>query len=198
MSKHWSPPRHTAQLRKSRIRRDPVRLANDPRIERKVEAISLERQLWGGVTGILAIAGALVALAIGISIATFSNYDPQAAAAEAARFAQCYNASGPNCVLDGNTVYVDRQKVRIAGLEVPKIQDARCPQERNSGIDAALRLAELLNGGKVTMGPPIRNPSGAEVRKIFVNGDDIAPAMLSAGLARPVGEDNVSWCASSD
>ena len=198
MSKHWNPPRHTAQLRKSRIRRDPVRLVNDPRIERKVEAVSLERQLWGGVSGILAIAAALVALAVGISIATFSNYDPQAAAAEAARFAQCYNAAGPNCVLDGNTVYVDRQKVRIAGLEVPKIQGAGCPEERSAGIDAALRLAELLNGGEVTMSAPIRNATGADVRKIFVNGDDIAPAMISAGLARPIGEDNASWCRSSE
>lgn len=193
VSKHWSPPRHTAKLRKSRIRREPVRLANDPRKERKVEAISLERQLWGGVTGILLIAGALVALAVGISIATFSNYDPVAAAADAARFAQCYNAAGPNCVLDGKTIYIDREKVRIAGVEVPKIQGAQCSDERSRGIDAALRLAELLNGGKVTMSAPIPNPSGA-VRKVFVNGDDVAPMLISAGLARPSEGDEQNWC----
>lgn len=193
MSKPWTPPRHTAKLRKSRIRREPVRLSSDPRKERKVEAISLERQLWGGVTGILLIAGALVALAVGISIATFSNYDAAAAAAEAARFGQCYNSAGPNCVLDGDTIYVEREKVRIAELEVPKIQGAQCPDERSRGIDAALRVAELLNSGKVTLSAPIQTSSGT-LRKVFVNGDDVAPTMIASGLARPSGGDEPGWC----
>ena len=62
MSKHWKPAKKAVELgppvRPSRIRRDPVRL------EKKVEAISEEREIAGGVVGVLAVAAALAALIV--------------------------------------------------------------------------------------------------------------------------------------
>lgn len=192
MSKHWTPPQQTSKLRKSRIRRDPVKLnGNGPREERKLEVNTLERQLWGGVTGIVLIAIALVVLAVGVSIATFSRAD---ASAQGPRFGQCYNAYGPNCVLTGNSLYFDGDKVQIAGLEVPAITGAKCAEERRRGIDSALRLAELLNGGNVTSSGPYRDSYGRTVRKLFVNGDDVAGKMINDDLGRRYDGGNQDWC----
>ena len=196
MSKHWKPAKKTVALRPavraSRIRREPVRLepAPDPA---KVEAKAREREMWGGVTGVLLFAAALAVLVVGVSAATIFRDDPDAAA-RANRFGQCYNALGPNCVLDGATIYVARQKVTIAGVDAPQIQDARCDAERSRGIDAAVRLADLLNSGKVTVSAPFRDAAGRTVRKVQVNGEDVGAAMVEAGVAREYDGTRQSWC----
>lgn len=192
MSKHWTPPQRTAKLRPSRIRRDPVKLnGNEPPQERKLEVNTLERQLWGGVTGIVLIAVALVVLAVGISIATFSRAD---ASAQGPRFGQCYNAYGPNCVLTGDSLYLDGDKVQIAGLDVPAITGAKCPEERERGIGAVLRLTELLNTGNVTESSPYRDFYGRTVRKVFVNGDDVAGKMIAGDFGRRYDGGEQGWC----
>ncbi|MEP7131261.1 MAG: thermonuclease family protein [Sphingomicrobium sp.] len=191
MSKLFQPPRKRVAPRPSRIRRDPVRI--EPQVSlAKVAAISSEREVWGGVAGVLVFAGALVVLAVGISAATIFHDDP-AAAARAARFGQCYN-SGPNCVIDGGTMRVGGRKLAIAGVDAPSIQDARCEAERSRGIDAAVRLSEMLNGGRVTVGGAFRDGSGREVRKVQVGGADVGDAMVDAGVVRTSEGTPQDWC----
>jgi micrococcal nuclease len=196
VSKHWTPPTRNAKLRPSRIRREPVKLNGfDPPKERKLQVNTLERQLWGGVTGIVLITVALVLLAVGISIATFSRAD---ASAQGPRFGQCYNNFGSNCVLTGDTLYLDGDKVQVANLEVPAITNAKCPEERDRGINAALRFAELLNGGTVTASVPYRDFYGRKVRKVFVNGDDVAGKMIADDVGRRFDGADQGWCASAN
>ncbi|MEO8454127.1 MAG: thermonuclease family protein, partial [Sphingomicrobium sp.] len=186
MSKHWTPRKPTVVLRPaqrpSRIRRDPVRLepALDPV---KAEANALEREMRGGVAGVLLFAAALAVLVIGISAATIFHDDP-GAAARAARFGQCYNADGPNCVVDGGTISIGGKTVAIAGIEAPQIQGARCADERAQGIEAAVRLVDLLNSGNVTVSTLFRDPYGRMVRKVRVGGDNVGKTLINAGVAR--------------
>ena len=86
------------------------------------------------------------------------------------------------------------QKVEIAGVEAPQIQDARCDAERSRGIDAAVRLADLLNSGKVSVGAPFRDPYGRAVRKVQVDGEDVAGTMVEAGVAREYDGKPQGWC----
>jgi micrococcal nuclease len=192
MSKHWKPGKKTVELRPvarpSRIRRDPVRIE-----EKKVQKRSEEREIWGGVAGVLLMAAAVTAVIVGISIATFSRYDP-AAEARTQRFAQCYDADGPNCVLDGDTIYVGGGKVQIAGIAAPQIQGAQCDAERSRGIDSAVRLADLLNSGKVTVSPAFRDEYGRGVRSVQVKGRDVAERMINIGLARRYFGERPNWC----
>ena len=86
------------------------------------------------------------------------------------------------------------QKVTIAGVEAPQIQDARCDAERNSGIDAAVRLADLLNSGKVSVSAPFQRHGGRTVRKVRVNGEDVGVALIDVGVAREYDGGRRSWC----
>lgn len=149
--------------------------------------------MWGGVTGVLLFAGAIVALVVGVSAATLFSVDPNAAA-RAARFDQCYAAAGGNCVADAGTIHVANQKFRIAGMAAPSISDARCDAERARGISAAVRLVALLNSGPVRVGRAVRDPSGAEVRKVTVDGEDVAKTMIAAGLALDPEDAADGWC----
>lgn len=198
MSKHWQPGGKKVAVRPSRIRRDPVRLVNVPRLDeasiQKAEINSRSRQMWGGVAGVIGLALALTVLIVGIGAATLSSYDPVAAAAQSKRFGQCYNTDGPNCVVDANTIYVGGAKYEVAGFAGPEIQDAGCAAERDRGIDAAVKMADLLNAGTVTVGPAVRDQDGRETHKIEVNGRDVAAVMLDTGLAHRGGTDRADWC----
>jgi micrococcal nuclease len=174
----------------SRIRRQPVPVAKVP------EPPTAQQEVVVGMAGIVLFAVALAVLIMGVSIATIFHDDPNAAA-RAAQFGQCYNSSGGNCVIDGDTIYVGGQKVGIAGIEVPKIADSKCEQERERGIDSAVRLADLLNRGKVVVGAPVREPDGQVRHTVQVGDSDVGIAMIDAGAARQYGDTN-GWCGDDD
>lgn len=197
MTRPWNPRKQTVALddaapRVSRIRRDPVLKVSAVDIA-KADASKREREMWGGVTGVALFAAAIFVLVIGVAIATVFRDDPDAQA-KARHFGQCYNAFGPNCVLDANTVRAQGETVRIAGMQAASVQGAQCEAERARGIDAAVRLANLLNTGKVTLGATSIDSRGREVRSVEVGGRDVGEAMVSMGLAKPDDGGSASWC----
>ncbi len=173
-------------MRPSRIRRDPVRH------EKEVQAASEERQIWGGVAGVLLIAVALAVAIVGLSIATIFN--DASGSAKTVRFGQCLTDYGPNCVVDGETIHVAGEEVQIAGVDAPEIQGSRCPQERDRGIDAAVQLADLLNSGEVTVSRPFRDDYGRIVRKVQVKGEDVAENLIGADADRRYDGTKQDWC----
>ena len=194
MSKHWKQPsRNSIAVRPSRIRRDPPpRMPTEAELQ-QADAQKRERELWSGVTGVLIFALGIAVVAIAIGAVTYSNLDPAAAAREAARFRQCYNG-GTNCVLDGDTIYFNRQKVEIAGIEAPLIKGASCSNEKLRGIDAAVGLAQLLNSGEVTVSNPFSDQYGRTVSNVAVDGKDVAKAMISSHLAKEYIGEKRTWC----
>ncbi len=192
MSKPWKPGRQTVELRPSRIRRDPVRLA-------KVEATppSPEQEVSTAVAGVLLFAFACAALVLGFSDITSYGNAATPGPARTAQFGYCANHKTPGCVLDGDTIYVGRKRVEIAGLDAPQISDAQCALEESRGVDAAVRLLALLNSGKVNVSSTFHDQFGRAVRKVEVDGRDVATAMISAGVAREYGGGRRSWCRQS-
>jgi endonuclease YncB( thermonuclease family) len=193
--------RQTPSGRPSRIRRDPVRIEKVRPLTKaeleKAEARARELEIWGGVAGVALFGLGIAALMIVIGTVTIV-YSRAATPAQSLRFEQCYTAAGPNCVIDGDTIRIGDQKVTIAGIAVPQIQDAQCPGERTRGIAAAVRLAGLLNGGKVTVGRAFLDDYGRQVRKVKVDGDDVGNAMIDAGVARDFDGKKQDWCSPSD
>jgi endonuclease YncB( thermonuclease family) len=193
VSKHFKPGAKPVALRPSRIRREPVRVPTEAELK-AAEVNKREREKWRAFAGVAFFAAGIAALAVGISAATYSRYDPAAAAAEAARFRQCYNTAEGNCVLDGDTIRYDRQWVEIAGIETAQIRGAACGDEKVEGIDAAVRLAVLLNSGEVSVSDPFKDPYGRTVRKVEVGGKDVARTMIAAGAGKRSIAGKRNWC----
>lgn len=194
MSKPWKPGREAVQLRPSRIRRDPVRLDKLDSVEAK--PLSPEREVWGAVAGVLLIAAGCTALVVGLSQVT-NTARPVAAAAPqepAARFGHCRTAVASDCVLDGDTLFIAGQRVEIAGIDAPEIHPARCKAEARRGIQAAVRLHELVNRGPVTLSGGGRGRDGQVSRKVAVGGLDVGNVLVASGLARDYGDGPRSWC----
>jgi endonuclease YncB( thermonuclease family) len=197
VSKHWKPGgRPKVELKPSRIRRRVPLLAEpaaDPRDEKQREIRRREREMWGGIAGVLLTAVALAVILVGTAAVTLFRNDP-VAAANAARWNQCYNGDLGHCVLDGDTISSGGSRIEIAGMVAPQIQGAACATERDGGIEAAVRLADLLNSGNVTAGKPFREQTGRMVRKVKVNGTDVSETLIDAGIAREADGTKQDWC----
>jgi endonuclease YncB( thermonuclease family) len=192
VSKQWNPKKPTVELRPSRIRRDP-RLIAPIEEKKKVAPITREQEIWLGVTGIVLFAMAIAVATAGFSLVTGRGGAAAPPPPPAQQFLRCGIGDGANCVIDGDTIRFADQPVSIAGMEVPRLQTAECANEAARGSQSAERLTEILNSGKVTLGPAVNEPDGRLRRKVEVNGQDVATAMIDAGAAREAGS-TLAWC----
>jgi endonuclease YncB( thermonuclease family) len=113
-----------------------------------------------------------------------------------ASFGYCKWGGGTNCVVDGDTFYINGDKVRIAGIDAPETHDNRCESELALGNQATEKLHALLNSGAVTMTSIDRDRDvyGRLLRNVSVNGQDVGGTMVSAGVAREYGSGRRPWC----
>jgi endonuclease YncB( thermonuclease family) len=190
VSKQWNPKKPTVELRPSRIRRDPRLIA--PIEEKKVAPITREQEIWLGVTGIVLFAMAIAVATAGFSLVTGRGGDA-APPPPTQQFFRCGIGDGANCVIDGDAIRFADQPVSIAGMEAPRLQTADCANEAARGSQSAERLTEILNSGKATLGGAVREEDGRLRRKVEVNGQDVATAMIDAGAARAAGSSG-GWC----
>jgi endonuclease YncB( thermonuclease family) len=96
-----------------------------------------------------------------------------------------------NCVVDGGTFWYGRRKIQIAGIQAPKIKQAKCDNERKLGSLAKKRLWEILNTGGVQLAAA----SGPGVLVTAGQGGSIGDMLVSEGLARRAGDGKTGWCA---
>ena len=112
-------------------------------------------------------------------------------------FGYCTYGGGMNCVVDGDTFYFGRDKVRIAGIDAPETHPPRCAAEARIGEAATHRLRDLLNSGEIILSRIDRaeDINGRNLRHVAVGGADVGAVLISEGLARADVGDRRSWCA---
>lgn len=80
-------------------------------------------------------------------------------------------------VVDGDTIVLDGERVRIFGLD--------CPELRNrGGVEARTALERLLRGATVHLKRRGRDRYGRTVAKVFLDGRDVTCTMIRTGLCR--------------
>ena len=99
-------------------------------------------------------------------------------------------------MVDGDTFYLNGDKVRIAGIDAPETHDYGCASELQLGEQAALQLQALLNSGAVTMTriDRDRDAYGRLLRNVAVDGRDVGEALIAAGVGREYGGGRRGWC----
>lgn len=103
-------------------------------------------------------------------------------------FAFCGRSGLNNCVADGNTFWLKGVKMKLAGIEVPQTDQARCLEERQRGFTAKVRLRDMLNSGGFQVA------SAGSASTLSRSGVSFADQLVREGLARPAGARNQSWC----
>lgn len=120
-----------------------------------------------------------------------------ATAAPARAFAICHSGGGRDCVVDGDTFWMDGIKIRIADIDTPETHPARCSHEAELGEAATRRLRELLSGGAIELAAIDRDSDryGRKLRIVSVDGRGIGDALVREGLARRYeGGRRAGWC----
>jgi micrococcal nuclease len=97
------------------------------------------------------------------------------------------------CVVDGDTFWRNREKYRIADIDTPEVDHARCPAERALGLKATRRLAELMGEGQFAIQRVGTDRYGRTLAKATRGGRSIGSQLVREGLAHRWGRRR-NWC----
>ncbi|WP_306116219.1 thermonuclease family protein [Roseovarius sp. MMSF_3305] len=100
-------------------------------------------------------------------------------------------------VVDGDTVRLSGQSIRLVGFDTPETYRAECASERRLGDAATDRLRDLLAGASSAQLAylPRRDQYGRDLARLMLDGQDVADIMVGEGLARRyTGGHRQSWC----
>jgi micrococcal nuclease len=102
-----------------------------------------------------------------------------------------------NCVVDGDTLWLDGLKVRVADIDTPELSQAKCAYERELAERATTRFIELLNEGPFELaliGSTDEDRYGRKLRVIVRSGQSLGDQLVSEGLARTWTGRREPWC----
>lgn len=112
-------------------------------------------------------------------------------------FARCVGAVRTHCVVDGDTLWHEGIKIRIADIDTPEISEPKCASEKALGERATARLIELINAGPFEMRSwqgRDEDKYGRKLRVLVRNGLSIGDVMVSEGLAHTWSGRKEPWC----
>ena len=146
--------------------------------------------LWAGAVTVGLGAGATLAFWPGQATSQ------ETGAGISASFGSCHVGGGHNCVVDGDTLWVEGVKVRVADVDAPETHGYKCASEKALGDRATARLRQLVNSGTVTLAPIDRDEDRyrRKLRIVMVDGESVGESLVGEGLARRYEGGRKPWC----
>ena len=143
------------------------------------------------------VGGGLLAGAVGGLIGiNWPSSSASAQAGEAHSFAVC-GMIRQTCVVDGDTIWLEGVKIRIADIDTPEISSPQCDAEYERGIRARDRLVALLNEGEFELRPigsRDEDRYGRKLRVVIRDGRSLGDQLVGEGLARTWTGRREPWC----
>lgn len=116
----------------------------------------------------------------------------------ARQMAMCTGGFDPNrtCVVDGDTIWLDGENLRLEAYDTPEPRDNVCGGAREVALakKASARLLELLNGNKWKVERHGLDPNGRTLATIRIRGRDVGDILIAEGLARRWPDGQEWWC----
>lgn len=114
----------------------------------------------------------------------------------AARFTMC-GRDRYTCVVDGDTIWIEGQNLRLQSFDTPEPHDGICggAQEVALANRASARLLNLLNGNRFTVETfGIDGTGSRTLATIRIAGRDVGDFLIEERLARRWPEGDEWWC----
>lgn len=111
-------------------------------------------------------------------------------------FPICEGSRRVTCVVDGDTFWLDGEKIRIADIDAPEVSQPQCANEAELGDRATYRLAELLAAGTIELrrSGADRDRYGRLLRVVIINGESVGSQLIREGYARHWPDGPEFWC----
>ncbi len=109
----------------------------------------------------------------------------------------CVSLEPAYVVIDGDTFVLAGERIRIANIDAPALQEAGCKADNQLGEQAKRQLESLLVTGFITVnrGDPatgrVKGQNGDTLATVSIDGADIGEMMIEAGAARKAGAEPV-------
>lgn len=110
---------------------------------------------------------------------------------------KCGRGQRYTCVVDGDTLWMEGQKYRLAGYDTPEPYTNICGGQREVALAhrATARFIQLLNTTEIKIySAGGRGRYGRDLITITSNGRDIGDILVSEGLARHWPDGREFWC----
>ena len=113
-----------------------------------------------------------------------------------ASFGICFGPERYTCVVDGDTIWFEGRKIRIADINTPEISSPGCASEKHLGQRAKIRLQALLNQGNFSLQSIDRDQDkyGRDLRIITRDGESLGDILVAEGLAERWRGYRRDWC----
>ena len=106
------------------------------------------------------------------------------------------NTPTKTCIVDGDTLWLNGENIRLEGFDTPEPQTQICGGEREKALaaQASARLKDLLNTNSWTVERSGADRYGRTLGTIRIDGQDVGNWLVEERLARwwPDGEE--WWC----
>jgi len=143
-----------------------------------------------------------VALGTALFLAIFLSGGPATSTAAVgidphrASFGICFGPDRTTCVVDGDTIWYEGRKIRIADINTPEISSPGCASEKRLGQRAKMRLLALLNQGSFSLQSIDRDQDqyGRDLRIITRDGQSLGEILVTEGLAERWQGYRRNWC----
>ncbi|WP_394689190.1 thermonuclease family protein [Hoeflea sp.] len=117
--------------------------------------------------------------------------------AVAVSYERCGTGVRINCIVDGDTLWSNGVKIRVADIDAPEISKPRCAAEKVLGERATTRLIQLVNTAPFQMRAWPGRDEDKYGRKLWVlirDGRSLGDILVSEGLARTWTGKREPWC----
>lgn len=109
----------------------------------------------------------------------------------------CAGSVRVHCVVDGDTIWHEGVKIRVADIDTPEVGDPKCASEAALGAKATKRMLQLVNAGPFQMQAwPGRDEDKyrRKLRVLVRDGRSLGDILVSEGLARTWTGRRQPWC----
>ncbi|GLQ53627.1 thermonuclease family protein [Devosia nitrariae] len=113
------------------------------------------------------------------------------------QFEMCSGSHRHTCVVDGDTIWLDGENLRLEGYDTPEPYTAICGGQAEVALAkrASARLLELLNSNAITVETGGLDGTGKRtLATIRIDGRDVGDILIDEGLARRWPDGNEWWC----
>jgi endonuclease YncB( thermonuclease family) len=105
----------------------------------------------------------------------------------------CGGGYRTNCVVDGDTVWIDHEKIRLETIDAPEVH-GRCNYETDLAAKATRRLQALLSGQRMTVVRSGNDIYGRTLARVSTDRGEVGDILASEGLARLWTGHRDPWC----
>lgn len=109
---------------------------------------------------------------------------------------KCGSGKRITCVVDGDTLWLNGEKIRTMGYDTPEPMTNICGGEREKRLaaQASARFLELFNTTQITIERHGQDKYGRTLAAIRSNGRPVGDILISEGLARRYPDGREFWC----